>query len=672
MSSSRSYIRPLKAPFAVSLRGVATRFMIVAAMLVPSLALKAQVNAEQVMSIGRNVLSMEDYLLAIQYFNQAIKGKPYLAEPYYLRGLAKLQLDDYEGAVADESLALKRNKFKSEAYKVRGFALQNLGRDSLAILDYDKGLEYDPTDRYFLFYKAVAQTSLKRYEAADSTFATLLRCNPGFEDAWCARARLNLLRGDTVAALADADKTLQLSKSVANAYLIKAQIMAARSQWPEALESLDEVIRLNPAEPDFYINRAYLRYNDSNFFGAMADYNYALELDPGNPFALFNRALLRFEVKELDNAEADFTRVLEMDPKNFHALYNRGLVRLELDKNRQAREDFLKIAAQYPRFYPVYHALAETSRRLGDLQAVGKYIRQADALVSGYVHDPGKNPLDRPTIEAGKSHVGGDLAEEPDETEVMERFNQLVTASVTEEPRMAFNDRIKGRVQDRAVSVAPEPAFVLSFTPPETSLRNTSHYLRQIDDINQYNYLPDKIYLRAGLPLADEHEISRLFSREEAYTSRLAAGKGRPVDRFARGVARTMLKNYDEAIKDFTAAADSADGFTAAIFGRAYAREASGDHRGAIADLDEILRSEPRMVYAWFNKGVIYYNLGDYTAAMQAFAEALAVDPTLGAAYYNRGLCYMHVGNRQAAFADLSKAGELGVLPSYNLIKRMK
>ena len=78
------------------------------------------------------------------------------------------------------------------------------------------------------------------------------------------------------------------------------------------------------------------------------------------------------------------------------------------------------------------------------------------------------------------------------------------------------------------------------------------------------------------------------------------------------------------------------------------------------------------MVYAWFNKGVIYYNLGDYTAAMQAFAEALAVDPTLGAAYYNRGLCYMHVGNRQAAFADLSKAGELGVLPSYNLIKRMK
>ena len=52
----------------------------------------AQVNAEQVLNIGRNVLSMEDYLLAIQYFNLAIKAKPYLADAYFFRGLAKLSL----------------------------------------------------------------------------------------------------------------------------------------------------------------------------------------------------------------------------------------------------------------------------------------------------------------------------------------------------------------------------------------------------------------------------------------------------------------------------------------------------------------------------------------------------------------------------------------------------
>ena len=81
---------------------------------IPQVA-QAQVNAEQVLAIGRNVLSMEDYMLAIQYFNQAVKAKPYLADPYFFRAIAKLSLDDYQGAENDCSLAIERNKFKTEA-----------------------------------------------------------------------------------------------------------------------------------------------------------------------------------------------------------------------------------------------------------------------------------------------------------------------------------------------------------------------------------------------------------------------------------------------------------------------------------------------------------------------------------------------------------------------------
>lgn len=43
----------------------------------------AQINTDQVMIIGRNALYFEDYILSIQYFNQVIKAKPYLAEPYF-------------------------------------------------------------------------------------------------------------------------------------------------------------------------------------------------------------------------------------------------------------------------------------------------------------------------------------------------------------------------------------------------------------------------------------------------------------------------------------------------------------------------------------------------------------------------------------------------------------
>ena len=48
----------------------------------------AQINTDQVMNIGRNAMYFEDYVLSIQYFNQVISVKPYLAEPYFYRAVA--------------------------------------------------------------------------------------------------------------------------------------------------------------------------------------------------------------------------------------------------------------------------------------------------------------------------------------------------------------------------------------------------------------------------------------------------------------------------------------------------------------------------------------------------------------------------------------------------------
>ena len=662
--------------------------------------MQAQVNAEQVLTIGKNVLSMEDYLLSIQYFNLAIKAKPYLADPYFYRGIAKLSLDDYEGAIADCNLALERNKYKSEAYKVRGFAYMNTGRDSLAIEDFKHGLEYNPDDRYFLFYKGIAETELKRYERADSTFGYLLRRYPNFEDAYLANGRKELLRGDTVRAIENIDKALHLSKSLVNAYLLKAEIAARKSDWTEALANMDEAIRLRPDETDYYINRAYLRYNDEDFFGAMSDYNYSLQLEPDNTAALFNRALLRSQVKELSNAEKDFSKVLDLEPSNFYALYNRGLIRLELEQYRDALTDFRKIAQQYPKFHPVYYAMAECYRQMGNLRLMADNIKTADRLVSNYVANPTKNPLDRPVISAGRNSTrhNGDTPETDEE--FMVRFNQLQTNSNVDEQQLAFNDRIKGRVQDRNFNIAPQQPYFISFNPPEKSLRNITNYFRDLENLNRRQYIGRKFYLRSDSPMpSDQLSINNSFGIEEEFNNVISrSATPRPIDYFGRGVARVMLKNYDDAIIDLTKAIEGADDFISAYFARAnayYLKGISGntslpkddkandvpmlmpetsaiDFRMSLADLDQVITLAPNMPYAWFNKGMIYYQLQDYTSAIQCFSEAINIDPEFGEAYFNRGLSFLHQGNREKAFTDLSKAGESGVLTSYNLLKRIK
>ena len=82
----------------------------------------AQINTDRVMAIGRNALYFEDYVLSIQYFNQVINAKPYLSDPYFYRGLAKINLDDLQSPETAEHLCSKcvpyANAWKPYADKI--------------------------------------------------------------------------------------------------------------------------------------------------------------------------------------------------------------------------------------------------------------------------------------------------------------------------------------------------------------------------------------------------------------------------------------------------------------------------------------------------------------------------------------------------------------------------
>ena len=102
------------------------------------------------MSIGQNALYFEDYVLSIQYFNQVIKIKPYLPEPYMYRAMAKINLGDYLGSEQDCNEAIKLNPFIPYAYYTRGFARKNLEKYPDAIHDFTKALEFDPDNSGYL------------------------------------------------------------------------------------------------------------------------------------------------------------------------------------------------------------------------------------------------------------------------------------------------------------------------------------------------------------------------------------------------------------------------------------------------------------------------------------------------------------------------------------------
>lgn len=653
-------------------------------------AAQAQVNAELMVNIGRNVLSMEEYMLAIQYFNQAIKAKPFLSEPYFFRALAKMNLEDYQGAETDCTLSLERKKYNTEAYKLRGFCRLNLGLDSLAVADFDTGLKSEPEDRYFQYYKGIALLEMEKNAEADTVLTRLLKTYPKFDEAYSARARARMLNGDTTQAMLDVDRAVEVGKNNINNYMLRAQVHIDRKEWKAAAADMDDIIRLEPDNPAFYLNRAWLRYNSDSYAGAMEDYSTVLRLDPDNMAAVYNRALLKLEYLELEGASDDFSRILQKEPDNFLARYNRAIISMQLKRWKQAIADFTAISKKYPRFYPLYYGIAQAKEAMGDRDGAIRTALYAEDILRKYVDNPRKNPLDRPAIQRGVSNdYGARQKEGESEYDFMERFNQLMTVNEAPETQLTYEEQIKGRVQDRSGRVEPEPMFAISLWDGRTALRSASYYYKELDDLNRGHLLPTPLYITNARTAVSADEAERLFSVIDSYTSVIAAGNPRPIDYFGRGVTLAAVRNYEAALRDLDTAIRMNENFDAAYIARAAVRmemsqtvspEADGKGNKLPAaspaeimdDLDRAIKLNPRLGYAWFNKGYLYYSVGDYTSALQAFSKALELNPDFAEGYFNRGLSYMAMGEKEKAFADLSRAGEMGILSAYKVLKTMK
>ena len=71
------------------------------------------------------------------------------------------------------------------------------------------------------------------------------------------------------------------------------------------------------------------------------------------------------------------------------------------------------------------------------------------------------------------------------------------------------------------------------------------------------------------------------------------------------------------------------------------------------------------------SRAEIRYKQNDFRAAILDYNEAIRRDPQFAEAYYNRGLARFQIKDKDRALDDMRKAGELGVIEAYSIIKRM-
>ena len=138
----------------------------------------AQLNTDRITTIGRNALYFDDYVLSIQYFNQVIKLKPYLSEPYLLRAIAKIQLGDYTGAEQDCNAAIERNPFQPGAYYTRGYVYRLTNQLEKAERDFNEALIFAPENRTYIAMRADVRAEQEKFDLALDDINHLLHREP--------------------------------------------------------------------------------------------------------------------------------------------------------------------------------------------------------------------------------------------------------------------------------------------------------------------------------------------------------------------------------------------------------------------------------------------------------------------------------------------------------------
>ncbi len=673
---------------------------------------KAQIDVEHVISIGRNALHFEDYLVSMGYFGQAIDSRPWLAEPYFYRAVAKLSLEDFGGAEADASLCLERNPFISRAYLLRGIARQNRSLYELAIRDYKKGLELAPNNEPMRINMALSELELKRYDEAKATLDKLLRFSPKETKAYNILAYIALEKKDTIEAIRLSELSLHYDAMQVMPYKLEAQVYFSKGLYARGEQAINKAIDLEPKQADLYSLRALLRYKDNNLRGAMTDYSEAINLAPDYKLARHNRALLLQQVGANNSAVEDWNYIIKQEPRNYIARYNRAVINLDLGQARSALKDLNIILKQYPTFAQGFLLRSQIYNAIGQKQRAEKDywhafdLQQSKAYLAKAKQRAKQNKKDRATRK--------------DSDEAIDKYNLLMEdTSNTKQEQVYYSSKIRGRIQNKKLSIEAFSPFYLSFFDSrnlKNGKRHLSYYAKELEPLQSKAYLGLKhIFLQSKTKALTQEQIVEL---QQAVRTELK-GTGDKASYFlVRGLVFALLQDYEQAIADYKTSLEYSPNALAylslsnallrqAILQKKEQQEANlqldfakqkGLSRGAyptnaelnreslqavpikgishsleaLKALDECVALAPNFAYAYFNRAYLFKEQGDEENALIDYSQAIKLNPTLGEAYFNRGLIYLSQGKKNYGIADLSRAGELGIYEAYSVIKRMQ
>jgi tetratricopeptide (TPR) repeat protein len=138
---------------------------------------------------------------------------------------------------------------------------------------------------------------------------------------------------------------------------------------------------------------------------------------------------------------------------------------------------------------------------------------------------------------------------------------------------------------------------------------------------------------------------------------------------FLRATLKEKFEDLHGAMKDYNTAIEANPKSADAFFARGNVKMRLQDYYGAIEDFSAAIAVNENFVEAYFSRGKAKQLLMAYEDAINDVTKIIQINPKSVDAYYMRGILRIDFGDMKNGCLDLSKAGELGDLRDYEVIK---
>ncbi|MGL5682322.1 MAG: tetratricopeptide repeat protein [Marinifilaceae bacterium] len=644
------------------------RFLFTLFVCFMSVSVFSQWNTKRLLEIGKNAIYFDDYVNAIDNFNNIIRIKPYLAEPYFFRGLAKLGLDDYQGAERDFTDALNISPNYFHAYMYRGIARHNLGRYDEALKDYNLAIDLDPGNAFVYANRGITYAEMGENENAEQNFSRAIFIDSKQLGAYLNRAIVREKLGNIDGAIMDCNAAIKLNMFSDDAYGLRGYLWFQQKDYHSAIDDYNHALKANPSNVRIIMSRAMAWYEMKDYEKTMSDYSLAIEKDSTNIFAFYNRAMLRAELGDNNRAIDDLDHAALLNPENILVYFNRALIKMEINDQLGAYNDLTESIRLYPDFAKAYLARAAVNMEMKDERAAYTDRRTADEIMNRY-----------------KRMKDGDADALVDTSA---NFKKLIDINSNSDN---LRDIVNGRLQDKKVIVELQNGFYFQYVSMD-SLRTGryTNYSKHVMDFNQrHNYNPAIVLSnrvigyesgfvneqieRLAQEIKDAPTLDNYLLRGSFYMSRedfMAAISD--FEQMLRMEPNNMIAivNLAEAksrMYDFIASVNDKGTI---VLGDSPKKRDQIDYTDVRKLYEEALRIDSEFGYLRFNLANSYAKNGQVEEAIRIYSEIIADGESIAEAYFNRGLLYIYQGDTKRANIDLSKAGELGITDAYNIIKR--